>query len=541
MALDASRETLAADRDTLKSERQALDVERQVLAGERHAVEEHYHTQAEVVHPTTEERRALDDERDALAAERDRLDSARQSLQVEWKTLDTQLAGFAAEREIIASKRQSLEMQEQRLDHERQALETARQMLESQRRNWESQKGESPSEKERFLERAAAESSALTAAREAFERQRQAWQIEREQLKTRLSEELDHCRRQLLELNKLREGFDQERAAWDERRLTRETVKSAALPQPTEEEQTALAAFECHEALNDPAASHSANTGTDDEARRDEEVFARLRAYALLKPSGNDAAAGDAQSPTASAVLNPSPATLTQDSTSNAHVERAASSAAPRAVEDEESIDNYMARLMNRVRGDSEPSEHHLVSRPEPPRMPREALPAAAEVPSPKVAEPSPSILATPTPAATEPVQFLARSAPPESGVNLQAMRDLANMTARGAIRRHTHGRWSRAAIAKSIGGVVSFVCGAWLVLFQATSAPFFTRTIGLAGVIAGGFWISQAAWLVRNLQIGRRAVNKSEARNPTAQPDPLSIATEQDISEDATADRLEA
>ncbi len=78
--------------------------------------------------------------------------------------------------------------------------------------------------------------------------------------------------------------------------------------------------------------------------------------------------------------------------------------------------------------------------------------------------------------------------------------------------------------------------------LFQATSAPFFTRTIGLAGVIAGGFWISQAAWLVRNLQIGRRAVNKSDARNPTARPDPLPIATEQEaVAEHAPADCLEA
>ncbi|HKD37817.1 MAG TPA: hypothetical protein VKB78_13490, partial [Pirellulales bacterium] len=118
------------------------------------------------------------------------------------------------------------------------------------------------------------------------------------------------------------------------------------------------------------------------------------------------------------------------------------------------------------------------------------------------------------------------------------AMRDLANVTTRGAIRRHTHGRWSRAAIAKSIGGMVSFVCGIWLVLFQATTAPVFMRAIGLAGVIAGGFWISQAAWLLRNLRSGRqRNVPEPAAVEAAVQNDRPTSDDLADIASEAPAD----
>jgi hypothetical protein len=550
-ALAMSRETLETDRQTIQSERQELDVERHVLAGERHALEEHYSSQAEAVRATNEDRHELDDGRGVLSAERERLELDREALQVERQTLDTQISGVAAEKEIVASQRKSLELQQQRLAHEQQALETARQMLESQRRNLEAQKSESSAEGAQLAQRTA-ESSAFAAAREAFDRQREQWQVERDRLQAELSEELNHCRRQLQDLNRLRDELDRERADWDERRLLAgaEATMRAQLLDPqgsdrtpgrrAETEKTASTTVQNGGNRHRSESDALVDTGSaDDDARRDEEVFARLRSYALVKSASDGPAAGPRDAHAATLAADPQRGTMGK--MSDREFSAAAISATSHPTEDEESIDDYMSRLMNRIRGDSGSSQRAAVIRPEPPRTPIEPpvvkttaapSPATDDVPSSETAADE---------ADAGPVQIVARSAPPELGVNLRAMRDLANTMTRGAIRRHTHGRWSRAAITKSIGGLVSFVCGTWLVLFQATSAPFFTRTIGLAGVVAGGFWISQAAWLVRNLRVGRRTAAKSDAGGPTAQAGVQPNASEQVLSEHPTGDRLEA
>jgi hypothetical protein len=523
-ALAMSRETLDADHGTLKTERQQLDVERQVLVGERQALEEHYSAQAETFRSTNDSRLELERQRAELADELQRLQADRQTLQVEWQTLDTQVAGLAAERQIIASQRQSLELQQQRLANEQQTVVAARQMLEGQRRNWDSHKVESSAEAAQITERMTDRAAVFAAAREDFERQRAQWEAERDQLQAQLSDELQHCQRQLLELNALREEFNRERAAWEERRLAGEAGLAIGSPAPQPEE------------ANDASLS----SVEDDEARRDEEVFARLRAYALLNPGANDGPTNHPDKRVAHDADELSPA----NSRRKPPVERddgpTAASAAPRAADEEESVDDYMARLMNRIRGSSEPSEREFVKPIQPPRAPVEPpRPKRETQPTEQLSDrPSPS--AAPNPVADGPVELVARSAPPELGVNLQAMRDLANMTARGAIQRHIHGRWGKTAVGKSIGGLVSFVCGVWLTLFQATSAPLFTRTIGVAGVVAGTFWISQAAWLARNLhRAGRRTANSREPSQPIAQSDEPPAANVQAISIDAATDEL--
>jgi hypothetical protein len=99
----------------------------------------------------------------------------------------------------------------------------------------------------------------------------------------------------------------------------------------------------------------------------------------------------------------------------------AASKAVP-AEDDEESIDAYMARLMNRVQGSSEPGAAPIISRP----VREEPVKNSAPKPAAEAAEPEP-----PT------GEYSPRTAAPEQSHNLAAMRELANESARSAIRTH--------------------------------------------------------------------------------------------------------
>jgi hypothetical protein len=169
----------------------------------------------------------------------------------------------------------------------------------------------------------------------------------------------------------------------------------------------------------------------------------------------------------------------------------------------EESIDDYMARLLNRIRGVPGPAEAH--SRANVVQRPLTALQPNPASPSIQMAEPAATSEVPLSVGAEGAMQLVARTAPPELTVDLQAMRDLANMTARGAIDKHAQGRWSKAAVGKAIIGASSLVCGFWLLL-GATPLGAFGRVAGLVALGAGGFWSYQGISLVRNIrEVGRR------------------------------------
>ncbi len=238
------------------------------------------------------------------------------------------------------------------------------------------------------------------------------------------------------------------------------------------------------------------------EACNDEDVFARLRSYALLKPEAE-------APPPATENLAPEeerielPPVIGADSSGEDP---------PVAGNDqEESVDDYMARLLNRIRGISGPDDV-------PPRTKFEQRPTPASQPKVSTAavdkkEPA-NAAETPSPIPEVSLQLVARTAPPELAVNLRAMRELANMTARGAIDKHAQGRWSKAAVGNTVLGIVSLACGAWLML-RATPLGSLAHAAGLVALVAGGFWVFQGASLFRNIrQVGRRTTKFVEAES---------------------------
>ncbi len=198
------------------------------------------------------------------------------------------------------------------------------------------------------------------------------------------------------------------------------------------------------------------------------------------------------------------------------------------AVEDEESIDAYMSRLLTRMRGasgEAESTKEAATQRPAPPPEKPAGKPAVQPQPD-REAEPAHP---------TEPVQLVARSAAPEKGINLAAMRELANMTARGAIDKHAHGRWSKAAIEKMVIGALVATCGVWLII-ESGSITQPLGYSGLAALVVAGFLVSQAAGLFRNMKsIGRQT---SKPVGPTTDVNPN---TDAPVSEpvDSAADSV--
>jgi hypothetical protein len=121
----------------------------------------------------------------------------------------------------------------------------------------------------------------------------------------------------------------------------------------------------------------------------------------------------------------------------------------------DESIDDYMARLLDRVRSGAGPSGHPVAARPA-------AEPAPVQRPGSESA-PEPAERAIEPP---EPANLAPRAVAPERSVDLGAMRDLANLSAEAAINRYARRIMLGAATRKLIVAIVSLVAGgvlAWI------------------------------------------------------------------------------
>lgn len=143
----------------------------------------------------------------------------------------------------------------------------------------------------------------------------------------------------------------------------------------------------------------------------------------------------------------------------------------PNAAEDD-SIDDYMHRLMQRVRGE-EPSQEEI---------------RGDEV---KQAEPLPIAEAPGEPApAAEPIQCLSeltRSAAPEANADMDALRQLANQSARSAIQVANNQQGRENATLHLMGSVIGLVFGA--ITSITAESPFGVPFIGGLIAVVGCGW----------------------------------------------------
>ena len=123
--------------------------------------------------------------------------------------------------------------------------------------------------------------------------------------------------------------------------------------------------------------------------------------------------------------------------------------------DDDESIDDYMAQLMARVGGSSQPATPPI--KPEQPKPAQAA--AAAASPSPAATNAAPEQTQERS-VPLDPAEFVPRAVAPEASSNLRALRAVANTSARSAIDRHQRRSFdNKAYICWFIAIVAAIVC----------------------------------------------------------------------------------
>jgi hypothetical protein len=155
--------------------------------------------------------------------------------------------------------------------------------------------------------------------------------------------------------------------------------------------------------------------------------------------------------------------------------------------DDDESIEDYMARLLQRVSGDD---DSPAVSAPSTgiESVPSSAAPTSAvenAIPEPIQAEPGPQ------------QEYVPRAQAPEQAGKLEAMREVANMSARSAINTHTRMRGGKASHLRLDVALIAMVVGGVLQWMSSTTNPGFGQ-VGLAIIVLGIFWGCQAMLISR-------------------------------------------
>lgn len=191
---------------------------------------------------------------------------------------------------------------------------------------------------------------------------------------------------------------------------------------------------------------------------------------------------------------------------------------APAPPADDDSIEDYMSRLLRRVRGEGPP-----------PAVPYQfPAQAAAHPPSePSAASPPPAHVDAASPEAEAATPYRPRATAPELSTDLKAMRELANSACRTAIAKHQKHRGGREVLGQLVGVslalLISGVAAGMAIALKSWPAGF----AALAGFVAVTYWTLRV--IVRALQIMRLsslAVGDAEPEDAAPQdaasmPDP--------------------
>jgi hypothetical protein len=503
---------------------------------------------------------------------------ARKQLTIEqehWQGLREQIA---ADRDRCISEQQRIELLQEQLNTRGKQIEAADEQLRADRERFETAAESRHQEQALELER----------LRQELESERAAWQRERAQVEAELSTRRGPVENHTTAEN---EDFDARSAVQIAERLQaianpalgqtglmqarRDNVRSPLAPvaDSYEQEPRSVHARETSSpAIDQSQDEHPGDVATaigesmaSADVNRDAEphpdIFARLRALSLLKDDEQDdvrANVNPSENTDAHSPNNDSGASNSSDSALHdaAESERAAlgatttaSAAQPHGVvpartavsppnehsEEEESIDDYMARLLNRVRGnaDERPAKSGVAeSRAATVVSSRTSM----QTPSPtqigarhEAVEIEASIDQEAPKLPRQPVQLVARSTAPESTVNLAAMRELANMTARVAIAKHSHGKGSIAILKRFVGAGIATCSGAALLYFGHTAYPPL-QLAGMACMVAATvcFWqVAARSRKIRNLE--RHSEQRGGSPLPIAEAAPESAAAQAD------------
>lgn len=244
----------------------------------------------------------------------------------------------------------------------------------------------------------------------------------------------------------------------------------------------------------------------DDEDKSD--IFGRLRDMAVLRDA-EEATTDDPQQPAsethdaAHEQEMPPESMASIASTSAAGAEAAE---AETAADGDDSIEQYMAGLLQRMRGgDSAAAEPSSIHKP-----------IASSKPKPvEVLEP----IHSETSADWDPAQMPPRRSAPEQNTDIAKMRALANMTTKSAIDASRHRRIQTEAISKGLVSGIATIAGIVLISLSPNvlSMGFLG---GVAALIVGTNWAIRGSQLMRKVRQEQRSVRQAEALIQKAEQD---------------------
>lgn len=579
-AWESDRERVAqADRESLTSaEAEAGRLRAELAAqGEQLGQVRTAHAEADRCRVAAEEKlarqqAALEAARRALEEER----AAWQSKQSEPSTAVDAEATRLAEEELarlhqdLESQRSALaEIQRQQaaaaddIARQQAELEAARLAIDDERARWQSEQAElknaAIADQANVVQQAAADrerlatlEAELESLRRAWDEERETWQADAQRRATQpiaapAAEADGDLQRQLLELSSeleaARRALDDDRRHWEaeRQRQAAELAKHA-----TQLQELRRRAPADHEPTADTLTSTPDETPINTDEQRAEMRECPVEATDLLTQfAGQEAAEVSFAEPTDAAPVDMadllsrfgvsidsstesvdshgSDQTPLPDETSAGRAARPA----PHAEEEEDSIDEYMARLMQRLGAKAQT----------PPPRQQQPAPTMTPVVLPEI-EPETAPVAPVATKLTDPSEMGRRALPPERAADLSAMRELANLNARSAIDKHQrrtirHTGVTKAAV--SLVGVVGAVVEGvfWL---QGSPTAFYLM---LGSVVVALFWGWQYATMWRKLAVapsesatrpaGERRVAERRAPQPTETIEAAEAAAEPD------------
>ncbi len=402
-------------------------------------------------------------------------------------------AELAAQEQRLQQQRDELENRQRDLDRQDERLQSSRAELDARRHELDEQQGRWLEEKAAYEERCQEQLTELDTVRQQLQAD-----VEQQQHKSQ-----ENCTRREAELEQLNQELDRER---DKLESEREAIR---------QERQEWERWQAEQA--DEHREEATGLAPEQESRKEEpqsprttldsmEVFRRLGTMPDLH---DDPEPEQAAKPFAEPVIPVRQESAPRDTGGES------------SGGDDESIEQYMQRLLQRVRGESEQPKPAAAPerRPVTEAEPKEEIAPEATVPeSPVNTQPS------------SPEELAPRAVAPEKLANMSAMRELANLSANAAIERHTRRRLIRATQTKlmiAASGVLAGGLTFWVwwsgsakdVVFYGAlisfviAAAFGIQYVVMSGRLAMGRW-------GRFLRSGNRAkADRREERSEDARP----------------------
>ncbi len=404
-----------------------------------------------------EEKDRWERDRDSQRAE---LDRQREQWQVEQSEQQQRLCQA---NDDLDSKTAELENQKETLRLEREQLEAQTESLRHQREQWGTNQGQDQSrspEDNSLLEQGQRE---LESKRAEFERQTEQWRNECDSQQQRLQQSTEEFKPRIAELEKQKEMLQEQRQEWDaERHETEQRLRK--LSEDIDRREASL--------LDQRTEFDEARAAWETKQQNERDQWEREKQLALKE-----------QQPVAEASMEPIETTLVEPEESSRKEDNG-----------EESLDSYMARLMDRVRTVPGHATAPVTARQSPPTPPSSAkLPSSAPgAAASQSAQTDDNIEQT----LEEKLENIApRGVAPEREMSLSSMRELANVSAQTAINRHAKRQYRHAARSKLlVAGIGLVASGTLLYLwwFIGNQGPVFYA--GLVAFMVALFWGFQFA-----------------------------------------------